>query len=101
MEIEKEVKIILSEKEYHNILNNVHIVKNINQVNHFFDTTNFNLYNKKSAFRIREQDGNIIMTLKAQKHRDNGVTVSEEYNEYLDDFKRGDLRFCCKVEFIV
>ncbi|AKF30060.1 CYTH domain-containing protein [Bacillus velezensis] len=34
------------------------------QVNHYFDTKDFSLKQKKSALRIREKDGSFVLTLK-------------------------------------
>jgi len=64
--IEIEFKNMLTKNEYDNLLEFFKIDKHqiFTQVNHYFDTPDFDLKNKESALRIRKKDGHYEMTLK-------------------------------------
>lgn len=64
--IEIEFKNILSEKEYELLLKkfNINEKQIFSQENHYFDTPNFALKEKKSALRIRQKPDHFEMTLK-------------------------------------
>ncbi|MFF2499623.1 CYTH domain-containing protein [Peribacillus sp. NPDC058075] len=64
--IEIEFKNLLSEKEFHQLIEYFHVgASNFKtQKNHYFDTLGFTLKNKDSALRIREKNGRYELTLK-------------------------------------
>jgi uncharacterized protein YjbK len=65
-EIEIEFKNLLSEEEFHSLLKEYSISENqfIIQQNHYFDTTNFSLKEKRAALRIRYKKQAYTLTLK-------------------------------------
>ncbi|MCR2820982.1 CYTH domain-containing protein [Lederbergia panacisoli] len=64
--IEIEFKNIVTEKEFHHLLQTFHITKNhfFSQTNHYFDTKDFALKQLGAALRIRELPGKYELTLK-------------------------------------
>ena len=50
---------------------------------HYFDTPGFNLLYNNFAYRIREEGGNRIVTLKSNGLRRNGIYIREEKNKLL------------------
>lgn len=63
--IEIEFKNLLTEKEYHLLLQSLPFPKKAKKlVNHYFETESFSLKQKRCALRLREKDGIFIATLK-------------------------------------
>ncbi|MDE5412648.1 CYTH domain-containing protein [Alkalihalobacterium chitinilyticum] len=65
-EIEIEAKNLLTKDELHRLQRYFSIKDNqfVSQTNHYFETNDFALKGKKSALRIREKNGQYVMTLK-------------------------------------
>ncbi|MGZ3901602.1 MAG: CYTH domain-containing protein [Bacteroidia bacterium] len=85
--IEIEFKNILSEKEYELLLKkfNINEKQIFSQENHYFDTPDFALKEKKSALRIRQKPDHFEMTLKQPASvgllETNQVLTKEEASE--------------------
>jgi uncharacterized protein YjbK len=64
--IEIEFKNLLTKREYEMLLEKFNLTKSqvITQENHYFDTVEFSLKEKRSALRIREKKNHFEMTLK-------------------------------------
>ncbi|MBT2573807.1 CYTH domain-containing protein [Bacillus sp. ISL-51] len=65
-EIEIEFKNLLTKSEFLMLADAFNMMENDfkHQVNHYFDTKDFSLKQKKSALRIREKNGAYVLTLK-------------------------------------
>jgi uncharacterized protein YjbK len=65
-EIEIEVKSLVTEQAFHHLIQKVNysVEHAVTQKNHYFETADFILKNKKSALRIREKEGTYTLTLK-------------------------------------
>ena len=64
---------------------NVEKKKEIHLVSHYFDTPGFNLLYNNLAYRVREEDGRHIVTLKSNGKRRNGIYIREEKSDILLD----------------
>ncbi len=67
-ELENEVKLKIDRNEYKRILSicDELVVSNHIQINHYFDTSNYDLFKKHSVLRVREIDNSFTLTLKSQ-----------------------------------
>lgn len=64
-EVEIEFKNLLTEEEFHTLLQHLPFPKNgKEQVNHYFETKDFQLAKQHAALRIREKNGKFQLTLK-------------------------------------
>jgi len=88
-EIEIEFKNLLTKKEFEILLDNLPFPEySVKQTNHYFETENFSLKEKRSALRIREKNGNYQLTLNEphelglQETHDN--LTEEEANSWLN-----------------
>ncbi|PEU52184.1 hypothetical protein CN395_27905 [Priestia megaterium] len=77
---EKELKLSLSKGDYQSLLNTLQEGKEVVQVNHYFDTTNFDLKNQNMTLRIRYEHELYQLTLKVKTNSQNSVVFSNEFN---------------------
>ena len=65
--IEIEAKVLISEKEYNNVLNHFkdRVIKEYDQINHYIDSDDLALKKLGIGCRIREKDNTYTLTLKA------------------------------------
>ncbi len=65
--IEIEAKVLITEKEYNNVLTHFkdRVIKEYDQTNHYIDSDDLALKKLGIGCRIREKDGNYTLTLKA------------------------------------
>ncbi len=54
-------------------------------VSHYFDTPNFHLLYNNFAYRLREEDGKKVVTLKSNGRAKDGIYIREEQNKILLD----------------
>lgn len=81
-EIEIEYKNLLTEKEFKHLLHAFPFPKSGTwQTNYYFDTSGFSLKAKGAALRIREKDGQYVLTLK-EPHPDG---LLESHDSLTDD----------------
>jgi inorganic triphosphatase YgiF len=92
MGTEIEVKLAASKKTLERIERaenfpewNVEKKGKIHLVSHYFDTYNFQLLYNNLAYRVREEGGNKVATLKSNGKTRNGIYVREEANKLLLD----------------
>ena len=57
----------------------------IHLISHYFDTPNFHLLYNNVAYRLREEDGKKVATLKSNGRARDGVYIREEQNKLLLD----------------
>ena len=63
--LEIEMKCYISEEQYKNLINHFNLNDKINvQINHYFDTDNFDLVNNKIILRIRQKQNQYKITSK-------------------------------------
>lgn len=67
--MEYEAKNLLTKQEYTRLFDHLNHTNNKpkTQINYYFETENFSLKNKGSALRIREKEGQFVVTLKQPK----------------------------------
>lgn len=64
-EIEIEYKVLLTKEQFDNLNNKLPFPKEpITQINHYFETNNFELKDARSALRIRQKGNQYVLTLK-------------------------------------
>ena len=73
--IEKEFKILVSQKSFENLCKLYEPLTFIKQVNHYYDTSDHQIEKKKGAMRIRSKNGQHIFTLKL--HENNNLLEFE------------------------
>ena len=92
MILEKELKLLLDENDYYEILNSFgEVSEPLKQVNYYFDTKDFYLNEYGITLRIRKEEGRNLLCLKKKiKGYFSEVTTSEEFergisnNEFLE-----------------
>jgi len=57
----------------------------VHLVSHYFDTPNFHLLYNNFAYRLREEDGKKVATLKSNGRAKEGIYIREEQNKLLLD----------------
>src|SRR5690625_3099304 len=88
-EIEIEYKVLLTKKEFEKIASSLPFSANsVTQVNHYFETNQFNFKKQQSALRIREKNNKYTLTLK-QPHEEgiletHDQLTEEEYNHWIN-----------------
>lgn len=78
---EHELKLILKEQDYKQIISSYQKENVILQTNHYFDTLNFDLYKNNITLRARIEKEIIQLTLKLKIHSKDNITHSLEYNQ--------------------
>lgn len=78
--IEKEVKILVSERHYNNLREVAEKLRGVEsrQINYYFDTDKFDLYNNFLMLRIREKNDKYILTLKVVKKFSGNIRTADE-----------------------
>jgi uncharacterized protein YjbK len=64
--LENELKVLLEEKSYYKLLNEFNNPEPISQVNYYFDSHKWDLYNNNVTLRIREESHKYILCLKSK-----------------------------------
>jgi|SRR5690625_3321611 len=87
-QIEIEYKTMLTKKEFIQLLNNLPFPRQpITQINHYFETEQFDLKRHRSALRIREKGQHYTLTLKQPHEKGiletNDSLTDEEANSWL------------------
>ncbi|MFV8827413.1 CYTH domain-containing protein [Alkalihalobacterium sp. APHAB7] len=95
-EIEIEAKNLLTKDELYRLQHYLSIEDNqfVTQTNHYFETSNFDLKEKKSALRIREKNGQYVITLKQPNEvglmETNQIVSKEEAEQMIETGKLPD-----------
>lgn len=78
--IEKEVKILVDEKYYNNLRKAAEKLMGVEsrQINYYFDTDKYDLYNNFLMLRIREKNDKYILTLKVVKKFSGNIRTADE-----------------------
>ncbi|TFD99296.1 CYTH domain-containing protein [Jeotgalibacillus salarius] len=81
-ELEIEFKNLLTEYEYQQLYSDFKMHEPMNQINHYFDTPLFHLKEARSALRVREKNGTLMLTLKQPV--DEGILETHQKISKLD-----------------
>lgn len=78
--MEKEVKILVDEKHYDSLRRSAEKLMGVEnqQINYYFDTDNFDLYNSSLMLRIREKKDKYVLTLKVVKELSGNIRTADE-----------------------
>lgn len=77
---ERELKLLIRDVDYYNILELAQKKGNfIKQINYYFDTNNFELNKLGITLRFRKENYDWLLCLKVKKHNNSFITNSDEY----------------------
>lgn len=87
MNVEKEIKILLSEEHYNTIDNQFDWKEEYEQVNYYYETVG-EVVDLERTIRIRCKNGKKKLQIKIPEYRDKSLHVKNEYEEVVSDIPR-------------
>lgn len=87
--IESEYKFLINLKSYEKLLDKLKSefgMKNILQINYYYDTDDFFLNKNDITFRIRQKNEKLNIEIKTLIERNNNLNIKNEYTKFIDHF---------------